>query len=52
MLRGRGVNMHSKKYIIEKIEEFGRHNSLYDDVEGDTCYLAYLKAGERLVLAS
>lgn len=41
------VDIYSNKYIIEKIEEFGRHNALYDDVEGNTCYLAYLKVGER-----
>ena len=39
--------MYSKKYRIEKIEEFGRHNELYDDVEGTVCYLAYLNVGER-----
>ena len=39
--------MYSKKYILKKIEEFHRHNHLYDDVEGRTCYLAYLKVGER-----
>ena len=39
--------MYTKKYILKKIEEFGRHNILYDDVEGTLCYLAYLKPGER-----
>lgn len=39
--------MYNKKYRIEKIEEFGRHNPLYDDMEGLTCYLVYLNPGER-----
>lgn len=39
--------MYSKKYIIKKIEELRRHNPLYDGIEGSTCYLAYLKVGER-----
>lgn len=39
--------MYNKKYILTKIEEFNRHNPLYDDIEGSTCYLAYLNAGER-----
>lgn len=39
--------MYSKKYRLEKIEEFGRHNSLYEDIEGCVCYPAYLKVGER-----
>lgn len=39
--------MHNKKYILKKIEEFRRHNPLYDDIEGRVCYLAYLKVGER-----
>lgn len=39
--------MYNKKYIIEKIEEFGKHNDLYDGVEGSVCYLAYLNVGER-----
>ena len=39
--------MYNKKYILEKIEEFNTHNSIYDDIEGKTCYLAYLNVGER-----
>ena len=39
--------MYNKKYCIEKIEEFNRHNPVYDDVEGAICYLAYLNVGER-----
>lgn len=39
--------MHSKKYILDKIEEFGKHNPLYEGVEGSICYLAYLHVGER-----
>lgn len=39
--------MYSKKYCLEKIEEFNRHNPLYDNMEGSTCYLVYLNVGER-----
>lgn len=39
--------MYNKKYILKNIEELKRHNPLYDDIEGHTCYLAYLKPGER-----
>ena len=39
--------MYSKKYRLDKIEEFNRHNPIYDDIEGSICYLAYLKVGER-----
>lgn len=39
--------MYSKKYRIDKIEEFNRHNPLYNDMEGSVCYLVYLKVGER-----
>lgn len=39
--------MYNKKYILEKIEEMNGHNDIYDDVEGKTCYLAYLNVGER-----
>ena len=39
--------MYNKKYLIEKIEEFGRHNHLYEDIEGRICYLVYLNPGER-----
>jgi hypothetical protein len=38
--------MYNKKYILEEIEEFGRHNPLYDDIEGATCYPAYFNVGE------
>ncbi len=43
----RGINMYNKKYYLEKIEEFGKHNFIYDNVEGSVCYLAYLNPGER-----
>ena len=39
--------MYSKKYILEKIEEFNEHNPIYDDMENSVCYLAYLNIGER-----
>lgn len=39
--------MYNKKYRIEKIEEFNRHNSIYDGVEGRVAYPAYLNIGER-----
>lgn len=39
--------MYSKKYKLEKIEEFHRHNPIYDNMEGALCYLAYFKKGER-----
>ena len=39
--------MYSTKYRIVKIEEFNRHNPIYDDVEGHICYPAYLNVGER-----
>lgn len=39
--------MYNKKYCLEKIEEFDKHNPIYDDVEGKTCYLAYFNVGER-----
>lgn len=39
--------MYDKKYIVEKIEEFGEHNDLYNDIEGRVCYPAYFKVGER-----
>ena len=39
--------MYNKKYRLEKIEEFGRHNSIYDDVEGSLAYPAYFNVGER-----
>lgn len=39
--------MYDKKYRVKTIEEFGKHNRIYDGVEGRICYLAYLKVGER-----
>lgn len=39
--------MYNKRYYIEKVEEFGEHNSTYDDTEGAILYPAYLKEGER-----
>lgn len=39
--------MYNKKYVLEKIEEFGEHNSIYDDIEGNICYPAYFNVGER-----
>ena len=39
--------MYNKKYILEKIEEFNRHNFIYDDIEGSICYPAYFNVGER-----
>ena len=39
--------MYNKKYRLEKIEEFNGHNYIYDDMEGNVCYLAYFKEGER-----
>lgn len=39
--------MYNKKYRFEKIEEFNRHNPIYEGMEGRICYPAYLKVGER-----
>ena len=39
--------MYSKRYRLEKIEEFGRHNPIYDGVEGHVTYPAYFNVGER-----
>lgn len=39
--------MYSKKYRLEKVEEFNGHNPMYDNMEGCICYPAYLKAGKR-----
>ena len=39
--------MYSKKYRLEKIEEFNKHNPIYDDIEGSVCYPAYFNVGER-----
>lgn len=39
--------VYNKKYRLEKIEEFNRHNDIYDDIEGRICYPAYFNVGER-----
>lgn len=39
--------MYSKKYRIEKIEEFNHHNPIYDEIEGLIAYPAYFDVGER-----
>lgn len=39
--------MYNNRYILKKIEEFGKHNSIYDGVEGHICYPAYFNIGER-----
>ena len=39
--------MYSKKYRIEKVEQFGSNNPIYENAEGCVCYPAYLKVGER-----
>ena len=39
--------MYNKKYRFAKIEQFHRHNPVYDDMEGCVCYPVYLKVGER-----
>lgn len=39
--------MYSKKYKIEKIEQFGRENPVYEGMEGAVCHPAYLRVGER-----
>lgn len=39
--------MYSKKYCIEKIEEFNKHNPLYENIEGSICYPAYFNVNER-----
>lgn len=39
--------MYNKKYYLEDIKELNNHNPIYDDMVGETCYLAYLKVGER-----
>lgn len=38
---------YDKKYILDKIEELGKHNPIYEGMEGKICYLAYLNVGER-----
>lgn len=39
--------MYSKKYRLINIEQFGRHNPIYDNKLGCICYPAYLRFGER-----
>lgn len=39
--------MFSNKYRLDKIEEFNKHNPMYDNMEGVVCYLAYFNVGER-----
>lgn len=39
--------MYSKKYILNKVDEFGGHNPTYDNKLGCICYPAYLRVGER-----
>ena len=39
--------MYSKKYKLEKIEEFNHHNPIYEYVEGSIVYPAYFNVGER-----
>ena len=39
--------MYDKKYCLEKIEEFNRHNYIYEDAEESVCYPAYFKVGDR-----
>lgn len=39
--------MYSKKYRLDKVEEFNAHNLMYEGIEGSLCYLAYLHVGER-----
>lgn len=39
--------MYSKKYRIEKIEEFNKHNPIYENIEGRIAYPAYFNVGER-----
>ena len=38
---------HNKKYRLYEIEEFGKHNDIYDGAKGSICYIAYLNVGER-----
>ena len=42
-----GRYMYSKKYRVEKIEQFGSPNPIYENIEGCICYPAYLNVGER-----
>ena len=39
--------MYSKKYRLEKIEQFNHHNPVYENVEGCIAYPAYFNVGER-----
>ena len=39
--------MHNKKYRLDKIEEMNKHNPIYENMDGATCYLAYLNVGDR-----
>lgn len=39
--------MYNIKYRLEKVEEFNKHNPVYNKIEGAICYLAYLNIGER-----
>lgn len=39
--------MYSKKYVLEKIEEFNGHNYIYDDMVGCVCHPAYFRVGDR-----
>lgn len=39
--------MYNKKYRVEKIEQFGRFNFVYEDMEGCVAYIAYLNVGDR-----
>ena len=39
--------MYNKKYRLNNIEEFNKHNPIYDNMHGNICYLAYLNVGER-----
>ena len=41
------TNPYSKKYILEKIEEFNGQNPMYEDMEGVICYPVYFRPGER-----
>lgn len=41
------THKYSKKYILEKIEEFNQHNPIYEGVLGRICYPAYFNVGER-----
>lgn len=39
--------MYSAKYRLNKVEEFGKHNAIYDTLLGRVCYPSYLKVGEK-----